>query len=62
MKIPFELLGWIILIDICVNGKSRKMAFDTGVMQSKLPVSEVIGYRILKYCVPYLGFDALIIK
>ena len=30
MKIPFELLSGIILLDVSVNGKCGKKAFDTG--------------------------------
>ena len=36
MKIPFELLSGIILLDVSVNGKCGKMAFDTGAMQTCL--------------------------
>ena len=36
MKIPFETVGGIILLDVTVNGKSGQMAFDTGAMQTCL--------------------------
>jgi len=36
MKIPFELVGGIIMLDVSVNGKDGKMAFDTGAMQTCL--------------------------
>jgi hypothetical protein len=36
MKIPFELVGGIIMLDVCANGKEGKMAFDTGAMQTCL--------------------------
>ena len=36
MKIPFEVIGGIIMLDVCVNGKEGKMAFDTGAMQTCL--------------------------
>lgn len=45
MKIPFEVVGGIIMLDVCVNGKEGKMAFDTGVCRHVL--TRII-LRILK--------------
>lgn len=36
MKIPFEVVGGIILLDVSAEGKSGRMAFDTGAMQTCL--------------------------
>lgn len=45
MKIPFELLNGIILLDVSVNGKSGKMAFDTGAMQTCLNSSHFKNFE-----------------
>ena len=45
MKIPFELFGGIIMLDVSVNGKDGKMAFDTGAMQTCLNKNHFDGFE-----------------